>query len=145
MSVTVLVLCCYAEETGRSAERIGFWGSHWDASRDIAEERGHEGGVGWGFEKRFVGGTCIGGLVGVDYWGVFDYRQEGGKEVLKEVDDEGGIAPAVNHTVSARHHHVVVGYAPSESARSGSWGAGQTYSFLFFQMGRHLLKLASRE
>ena len=113
MSVKELVLCCYAEETGRSAERIGFWDSHWDASRDIAEESGHEGGIGWIFEECFVGGTCIGVLVGVDYRGVFDYRLEGEIELLKEVDDDGGIAPAVNHTVSARRHHVVVGYAPS--------------------------------
>lgn len=145
VSVTVLVLCCYAEETGRSAERIGFWGSHWDARRDVAEERGHEGGVGWVFEECFVGGTCVGVLVGVVYRGILDYRLEGGIEVLKEVDDEGGIAPAVNHTVSTRHHHVVVGYAPSESALSGSWGAEQTCSCLFFQMVRHLLKLASRK
>lgn len=109
--VAELVLRCYAEETGRTAERIGLWDSHWDASRDIAEECGHERGVGWVFEECLVGGTYIGVLIGVVYWGVFNYRQDGGIELFKEVDDEAGIAPAVDHTVSARRHHVEVGCA----------------------------------
>ena len=131
VSVAELVLCCDAKETGRTAERISLWGSHWDAGRDITEERRHERCVGWVFEECLVGGTCIGVLIGVVYWGVFDYRQDGGVELLKEVDDEGGIAPAVDHTVSARHHHVEVGYAPSVLAPSGSRGAGRTCASFF--------------
>ena len=129
--VAELVLCCDAKETGRTTERVSLWGSHWDAGRDITEERRHERGIGWVFEECLVCWTYVGVLIGVVYWGVFDYRQDGGMELLKEVDDEAGIAPAVDHTVSARRHHVVVGYAPSELAPSGSRGAGRTCASFF--------------
>ena len=126
-----LILCCDAKETGRTAERISLWSSHWDAGRDITEEGRHERGEVWVFEECLVRGTYIGVLIGVVHWGVFDYRQEGGIELLKEVDDEVGITPAVDHTVSARHHHVEAGYVPSELAPSRRRGARRTCASFF--------------
>lgn len=90
-----LFRCCYAEKGGRAIEREGCWRGQGDAGCNVCEESGYVGGVGRIFEECFVGGTWA---VGV---GVLNYREEGGVEVVEEVDDDGGLAPAVDNIVLA--------------------------------------------
>lgn len=129
--------CCDAHEGGCAVERIRTWGSQGDAGRDVCEECRYERGVGRVFEERIVGRTRVGGF------GVLDYREDSGVELVKKVGNEKGVCSAIDNVVLAAHYHVEVGCHTSRSALTSIFGIGRTCIVL--QLGRHLLKLASRE
>lgn len=129
--------CCYAEQGGRAVRRIGSWGSQWDAGRDVFEECGYEGGIGRIFEERFVRRTRVGGF------GVLDYREEDGVELVEKVDDDRGVSSAVDNVVLAAHYNVEIVYHTSKLALTRFCSTGRTCIVL--QLARHWLKLASRK